>query len=180
MEFNGVGEPTAIYEYLKGRKKVSHDSKNIVLPSFKKTIEFENNEGRISEKIISGGGAHTYYIWGYFGQYPIAKLENFTSSQAKLIESLIDRAVSRSNSDTDKVKEEALRASLNAIRSHESIKGKDVLVTTYTYDPLVGMTSMTDSRGETIYYDYDEFNRLKTEKDSRGNILKSYEYNYKK
>jgi len=55
---------------------------------------------------------------------------------------------------------------------------KDAQMTTFTYDPLVGMTSSTDVRGETTYYEYDSFQRLKNIKDQKGNVLKNYCYNY--
>lgn len=55
----------------------------------------------------------------------------------------------------------------------------DAQMTTYTYRPLVGMTSMTDAKGMTTYYEYDGFQRLKSIKDAEGNILKNYEYHYK-
>ena len=48
-----------------------------------------------------------------------------------------------------------------------------------TYNPLVGITSITDPRGETLYYTYDAFNRLEHVKDAEGNILNKNEYNYK-
>ena len=41
------------------------------------------------------------------------------------------------------------------------------------------MTSMTDSKGMTTYYEYDSFGRLKTEKDHNGRVLKTFNYNYK-
>ena len=50
---------------------------------------------------------------------------------------------------------------------------------TYTYKPLVGMTSQTDAKGMTTYYEYDAFQRLKTVKDQNGNILKQTDYHYK-
>lgn len=50
---------------------------------------------------------------------------------------------------------------------------------TYTYEPLVGVTSTTDSKGQTTYYQYDEFQRLKFIKDQHKNIIKSNTYHYK-
>lgn len=52
-------------------------------------------------------------------------------------------------------------------------------MTTYTFDPLVGMTSQCDANNRIIYYEYDGLQRLKLIKDQFGNIIKTYEYNYK-
>lgn len=52
-------------------------------------------------------------------------------------------------------------------------------MTTYTYDPGIGITSQTDANNETIYYEYDEFNRLKNIRDKDKNVVTTYNYNYK-
>lgn len=52
-------------------------------------------------------------------------------------------------------------------------------MTTYTYEPLIGMSSATDVNGFTTYYEYDELGRLKRLKDQEGNIIKHYVYHYK-
>ena len=54
----------------------------------------------------------------------------------------------------------------------------DAQMTTYTYDPVVGITSMTDAKNMTTYYEYDSSQRLMNIKDKDGNIIKSYTYHY--
>jgi len=51
-------------------------------------------------------------------------------------------------------------------------------MTTYTYDPLIGMTSSTDAKNETTYYEYDGLQRLMNVKDKNGNIIKHTDYHY--
>ncbi|MCW3467014.1 hypothetical protein [Chitinophaga nivalis] len=55
----------------------------------------------------------------------------------------------------------------------------DASIATYTYEPLVGLTSQSDSKGQFIYYEYDGLNRLKTVRDLDGMILKQYDYQYR-
>jgi len=58
------------------------------------------------------------------------------------------------------------------------IQPSDALMTTYTYEPLVGVTSQTDASGRTLYYEYDAFQRLLHIKDEQGRILTQQEYHY--
>ena len=51
-------------------------------------------------------------------------------------------------------------------------------MTTYTYDSMGDMKTITDSRNYTVYYDYDAFRRLRTIKDDNGQIKEHYEYNF--
>lgn len=52
------------------------------------------------------------------------------------------------------------------------------LMTTYTYQPLVGITSKTDPSGYTLYYEYDELGRLLRTRDEQGHILTQQQYHY--
>lgn len=52
------------------------------------------------------------------------------------------------------------------------------LMTTYAYDPLVGIINQTDAGNRISRYYYDELNRLILIKDQDNNILKKICYNY--
>ncbi|WP_439696628.1 hypothetical protein ACFGVS_29080 [Mucilaginibacter sp. AW1-7] len=54
----------------------------------------------------------------------------------------------------------------------------DAQMTTYTYTPLVGITSSTDAKNQTSYYEYDGLLRLINVKDKDGNIVKHTDYHY--
>ena len=122
-------------------------------------------------------GSHFIYIWGYHHQYPIALIENasFTGMPTS-VKNMIQNLKDDSDKEDSAQKEEALRTALNSLRNHSYFS--KALVTTYTYDPLVGMTSMTDPKGNTTYYTYDAFNRLKQTKDTDRYLISENEYHY--
>lgn len=49
----------------------------------------------------------------------------------------------------------------------------------YTYDEIFGITSKTDVSGETEFYEYDGFGRLKYIMNQDKEIIKMFEYNYR-
>lgn len=51
-------------------------------------------------------------------------------------------------------------------------------MTTYTYVPLIGLTSQCDANNRIIYYEYDGFGRLKLIRDQDRNVLKTFDYKY--
>ncbi len=130
-------------------------------------------------------GPNVVYLWGYNKQHPIAKIESTLTydeinQDLNLKEGFDFLTIqNKSNEDNDNCgesncKEEILREHLNAIRDNFP----EAMVTTYTYDPLVGVTSITDPRGYTMTYIYDVFNRLQEVRDDKGNLITDYKYNY--
>ncbi|WP_026897958.1 DUF5977 domain-containing protein [Daejeonella oryzae] len=109
-------------------------------------------------------------IRGYNNQYIVAEL---TGADYETVTSLIDQSILNNPNLTDL----AIRTELNKIR--HSLSSTSVQVKTFTYKPLIGMTSETDSKGTITYYEYDDFNRIKSIKDHNGFILKNFCYNYK-
>jgi hypothetical protein len=52
-------------------------------------------------------------------------------------------------------------------------------MSTYTYHASGGFSSVSDPNQRIVYYEYDEYNRLKLIRDEQRNILKTFYYNYK-
>jgi YD repeat-containing protein len=171
---------------------------NIVLPERVETSKGTNPlEERIGYhsyddkgnplQVSKKDGTQIVYIWGYNKTLPVAKIENVTYSQ---ITSSVFGIQAASNQDNDRTtdtvatngvityqgQEGALR---NALKNLRNSLPTNALMTSFTYDPLIGTTSITDPRGRTIYYIYDSFNRLKYVKDHEGKVLSKTEYIYK-
>ena len=68
-------------------------------------------------------------------------------------------------------------SALATIRS--SLASRPVLMTSYTYDPLIGITSMTAPNGTKTTYTYDAMGRLSNVKNHGGSIIQQHSYNYK-
>ncbi|TVZ27851.1 hypothetical protein JM83_2917 [Gillisia sp. Hel_I_86] len=139
--------------------------------------QYDNKGNPLEVSMVNG--PTTVYIWGYNQQFPIAKIENATYSE---VSSQVGNLQTKSNLDTDRTigtsgTEGALRSALTTLRNTTALS--DAMITTYTYDPLVGVTSVTDTKGYISYYSYDTFNRLQFIKDANGKILNEYKYNYK-
>ena len=48
----------------------------------------------------------------------------------------------------------------------------------YAYEPVVGITSMCDANNRILYYEYDNFGRLRLIRDESKNIIEKYDYQY--
>ncbi|WP_333597410.1 hypothetical protein [Chryseobacterium flavum] len=120
------------------------------------------------------GNAPTAIIWGYNGTLPIARIEGATYQE---VQSLAADIIARSNADIDTATEKALMTALDTFRNQAALKNYSI--TTYTYDPLIGVTSVTPSTGVREFYLYDGAGRLQSVVDANNNILKEMKYNYK-
>lgn len=54
----------------------------------------------------------------------------------------------------------------------------DAQVTSYTYDPVLGMTSAISANGQTLIYDYDAAGRLWRIRNDKGTVEKEFTYHY--
>jgi hypothetical protein len=136
--------------------------------NFKTIFNYLNydKEGNLLEYKTENGVSNCF-IWGYNKTKPIAKIENSTYNQ-------VETYVSNLQMLSDTGVEDDLLAGLASLRNNLPA----AMVTSYTYKPLVGVSTITDPKGYITYYGYDEANRLKTIKDQELNLLQSYCYNF--
>ena len=152
---------------------LSYDLENPTKTNQNITYTQYDNKGNLLEYKLNGI-TPVVIIWGYHQTLPIAKIEGATYDQVK---NLVSDIISKSNEDKDEVSEKNLITALDNFRNKEELK--NFQITTYTHNPLIGVTSITPPSGIREIYKYDDANRLKQVLDIHGNILKEYQYNYR-
>ena len=136
----------------------------IDLGVFEKEVTYSKYAGEQPIEVIDRTGIPTTYIWGYHGEYPIAKIVGISVDE---LNSFFEESINYWNFlDTNLSK-------LDVLRSNPDFKG---LITTYTFKPGIGVTSVTDPRGRKTTYEYDPENRLKYVKDHEGNLVSKTQY----
>jgi YD repeat-containing protein len=115
------------------------------------------------------------YIWGYNKTLPVAKLENISYNNIPV--ALITAIQTATNSNI--ANEIDILYALNGLRISTDANMVKAMITTYTYKPLVGLTTLTDPKGDTQTFTYDSFGRLQYVKDNNGNILNENEYHFR-
>ncbi|WP_202703064.1 DUF5977 domain-containing protein [Flavobacterium sp. UGB4466] len=152
-------------------------AQNISIPDDKKiTYDQYDQKGNILQYTVEGG-LPVAIIWGYNKTQPIAKVENASYDQiASYVLNLQNRSdLDDDNCLTEDCNEQILRSNLQTLRT----SFPQFMITTYTYNPLLGVTSITDPKGIPSYYEYDTLGRLKFVKDQDLNVVQKYCYNFK-
>ncbi|AZA53160.1 hypothetical protein [Chryseobacterium sp. G0201] len=141
------------------------------------TFNKYDSKGKL-QQYTTKDGVPISIIWGYNNTEPIAKIEGAKLSDIQ--QSFIDSIVNASNTDAlaaPNNDEASFLSTLNTFKNNLP----NYQVTTYTYDPLIGVRSITPPSGIREVYIYDNANRLKEirENDATGKLLKEFKYNYK-
>ena len=139
------------------------------------TYDLYDNKGNILQYSVKGKPVTV--IWGYNQTQPIAKIEGAAYNQVSAYVSAIIAASDADNTQGTDQSEQALIGALDILRNNTALSTYQV--TTYTYNPLIGVTSITPPSGVREIYKYDSANRLESVKDVNGNLLKEYQYRYK-
>ena len=106
------------------------------------------------------------YVWGYNKQYLVAEIRNlpYATVDAALNMNSFSSAVVPDYSKIDKLRKDYPKA----------------YVKSYTYKPLVGITSVTDVNGLKTTYEYDAESRLKAIKDHEGAVMQEFIYHFRR
>lgn len=143
--------------------------------SSKITYDLYDAHGRLLQYTDSSG-IPTTIIWGYNRSQPIAKIVGATYNYVNAntnIENLQDT----SDVDVDTATENIFISLLDDLRKNTAFK--DFQITTFTYDPLIGVTSVTGPDGLREYYKYNAQNKLEKVVDVDGNPVEEYKYHFK-
>ncbi len=146
--------------FLKGTYSSTNEFQNLV-----KYLDYDGLGNPL--EVSRENSPTTSYIWGHNKHYIIAKVENASYDDIALALGVTVATL--------KTYDESNLTAINGLR--QSLPNS--MITTYTYEPLVGVTSITDPRGYTTIYVYDDFNRLKEVRDKDNNLLSDTEYHYK-
>lgn len=114
--------------------------------------------------IIDENALSTIFLWDKHRLMPIAEIRNTSVEEIKAVLGYEIETAYRDDGLENKL------ISIRSLLPH-------ALITTYTYRPETGVTSIKDPSGKIIYYDYDNQDRLATVKDFFGNPLMKYFYN---
>lgn len=165
---------------------LSNDNRIMLLP-YQKKAQYLNTpeyiESTITKydalgnplNIISKDNNSTCILWGYNGQYPIVEIKNVSYDQLKSV--ISESVINSISAENDPYMWYSY--DINGLRTDARLK--DALINTYTYEPLIGVKTITDPRGIITYYDYDGLGRLKEtyiKEGSKKKTVQSYEYHY--
>ncbi|RMZ59629.1 hypothetical protein D1632_08340 [Chryseobacterium nematophagum] len=186
---NGVTKTISKTETIYPTSIPTTSTGNLVLPLSVKSSDVQNgasstevtydlydSKGNL-QQYTTKDGIPVSIIWGYNQTQPIAKIEGATYNQ---VSGFISGIITASNTDAQESTEtskNALIAALDAFRNLPNLVTTQI--TTYTYNPLIGVTSITPTSGVRENYIYDSANRLEKIVDVNGKVLKEYKYNYK-
>lgn len=132
--------------------------------------EFQNDVFGGSGLLLQRTGSNnsvTSYIWGSGGTYILAEISGVSFEMVK------------QTLGTNKFS--------NGIYNEPSLLSEDEselrsipnsLIKTFTYDPFIGVKSITDYNGEKTTFEYNASGRLYRILDNNGAVIEEYEYNY--
>lgn len=162
LDYSYVNTSNYINAYMPYSFKSGRDERNLINSLTIHRYDKRSNPIEYSKL----DGVKVVMLWGYNGIYPIAKIENATYQE--VLEQLVGHTNLGDYNESDMDQINDLRINL-----------PEAMITTYEYNPLVGISKIIDPKNVGVMYQYDKFNRLEFVLDFEGNIIRENEYHYK-
>ena len=165
FKYNEIGQPLEQYTYrteVPGPNPIHSSSE--YLPAMYELIQSwnYNDDNNLLEHQLTDNMSTTF-IWGYTGNYPVARIDNATYAEVDALDLEWELNDYGSLSTND----------LNTIRTQLP----DAMITTYTFDVLDGVTTITSPNGQVATFRY-ENGRFVEQSDHNEHVLKRIEYNF--
>ncbi len=147
------------------------------------TYDKYDNKGNLLQFTMKDG-LSTVVLWGYKQSLPIAKIEGATYAQVMQkfglsttdLKSYLDLdIVKKSDLDIDSSSENNLITSLKGFR--DTLHSTERVITTYTHNPGIGITSIQEPNGLISFYKYNKENKLESILNNDHQIIKEFTYN---
>lgn len=158
------------YGLVNGDYRLSAIYESIGENAFRKRADYHYYSNGNEQYLIKDELDQKVYLWSYQGCYPVAMIEGL--SYAEVVSTLSPSFINQLSS-----KRQPSDSDLATIRASLSMAGANV--TTYTYEPLVGITSQTLPNGVKTRFEYDGFGRLTRVLDANGRLISTNSYQFK-
>ena len=122
------------------------------------------------------------FVWGYNNKYPVAQIEGMTDAQTQsaIAGAGLNQASFQTIAGATQAQRDAdLNGKLLALRNTILATVPIAQMTGYTYKGLVGKTTQSAPNKLMTTFNYDIFNRLDNITNPKGEVVKSYKYNYR-
>lgn len=132
------------------------------------TIKYNENKNVIEK--MKYDKLPVAYVWSYNNTFPIAEIKNATYNEVKTAlgndDAIMKEISSNKSPDVNQLRNQLKSKLVNKYR----------LISTFTYKPLVGLTSVTNPMDVVQRFIYDENGRLSLIRDNNFNILNQIQY----
>ena len=158
-DYDNYGNITKRYDY------INDPASDYV--SLQAEYSYISGTGKL-QQVKERGDYYTTYLWAYNKAFPVAKIEG--ALLANVTATGISVSSLQSNTSNTSIK-----SVLDALRSNI---GTSKLVTTYLYEPIHGVTEISDYNNFSRTFSYDQFGRLTQISNADGNMVEEYDYHY--
>lgn len=163
--YNEIGQPVAQYSFRSEEPivKPDHDSTEYVPDQYElvQTWTYNADFNLIQHQRVDD--VSVTFIWGYSGRLPVARIDNATYAEIDALN------LSWETNDSGPLSE----SDVSVIR----LQLPDAMITTYEYDLLDGVTSITNPNEIDATFKYRN-GRFREQRDHNNDVLKLIEYNF--